>query len=304
MLDLNKRGFIISAIFLICVIAIGSILYSTKQTLDIETEEKIRVVVTIVPQAQFVEKVGGDRVSVTVLVPPGASPHTYEPAPSQMMEVAKAEMYAKVGSGIDFELTWMDKIISTNPSMLVVDCSQGIQLIDMATVNDHEEHDHIGKDPHIWLSPKNAMIMVDNIYEGLVKIDPDNNGYYSQNKDAYIKALRDLDNNISNTFSGMATKKFMVYHPSWGYLAKEYGLEMIPIEEEGKAPTPEGMARLVKQAKENKIKVIFATPEFETKTAETIAHEIDGSVVLTSPLEKDYINMLTKISNEIARALM
>ena len=187
--------------------------------------------------------------------------------------------------------------------MQIIDCSQGIELIEMATA-DIRDHDHVGQDPHIWLSPKNAMVMVDNIYEALVKIDPDNRHYYSQNKDVYIETLRDLDNNMRNIFSNMATKKFFVYHPSWGYFANEYDLEMIPIEEEGKAPTPEGIIHLIKQAKENNIRVIFATPEFETETAETVAHEIGGSVVLLSPLEKDYINMLTKISNEITESMM
>lgn len=301
---MNIRICAIIAVVLIGTIIAGSFFYLSSPTPITQPEEKNRVVVTIVPQAQFVEKVGGDKVLVTILVPPGASPHTHEPTPSQISEVAKADMYAKVGTPIEFELAWMDKIISVNPDMLVVDCSKGIHLLDMTShSHDREEHDNVRKDPHIWLSPKNAIIMVNNIYEGLIKIDPENKEFYYNNKETYIKDLQELDKALSDTFSGLTIKKFMVYHPTWGYLANDYGLEMIPIEEEGKEPTAEGLAHLIKQAKEYNIRVIFATPEFRTDTAKTIAKEIDGSVVLVSSLEKDYIAMLTKISREIEKSL-
>jgi zinc transport system substrate-binding protein len=235
------------------------------------------------------------------MVPPGANPHTYEPRPSQMKEVALAQMYAKVGTGLDFELVWMPKIIETNPNMLVVDSSKGIQLIEMVAQNNEDQLG--GKDPHIWLSPKRAIIMVENMYEGLVKIDPDNKEYYAKNKDVYIDSLKELDRTIMQTFSGLKTKKFMVYHDSWGYLAYDYGLEQIPIKKEGKDPTPEGIANLIDQARENNITIIFASPEFETQTAKTIAKEIDGSVIMISPLAKDYINNLKRMSDEISKSL-
>ena len=245
-------------------------------------DNKIGVVVTILPQAEFVERIGGDKVKVTVMVPPGASPHTYEPTPSQLKEVSNAKMYAKVGSGIEFELAWMDKILSVNKKMLVVDCSKGIELID--------------NDPHIWLSPKNAKIMVENIYQGLVQVDPANQEYYARNKEKYLQELDKLDNEIARALSGRENRKIMVYHPAWTYFAREYGLEQIPIEKEGKEPTPQGIASLIRQARENNITVIFASPQFSTKTADVIAKEIDGRVVLISPLEKNYLENMRKVA--------
>jgi zinc transport system substrate-binding protein len=306
----NNRKYILLTLVLITILLVSLILYSLNNTPNLESNEKIKVIVTLVPQVEFVERIGGDKVSVTVLVPPGGSPHTYEPTPSQMQKIAQANMYAKVGSGIEFELTWLDKILETNPNMLIVDCSFGIQLIDMTDppkndlmeTNDYN-HESVGKDPHIWLSPRNVVIMVENIYKGLVKLDKDNKDYYKKNEDSYIDALQRLDKRLNSTFSGLSVKKFLVYHPAWGYLAHDYGLEQIPIEEEGKAPTPAGLATLVDQAKENKIKVIFATPEFETKTAEMIANEIGGSVILISPLAEDYIENLNIISEEIVKSL-
>jgi zinc transport system substrate-binding protein len=298
-MDMKRINYIAILFTIIVIITIG--LISLYQSSNLDYDEKPRVVVTILPQAEFIEKIAGDKVSITTMVPPGASPHTYEPRPSQMKEVAEAEMYAKVGTGLDFELVWMPKIIETNPNMLIVDSSEGTHLIEMGAHDN--EHPLGAKDPHVWLSPKKAIIMVENLYEGLVKIDPDNKEYYAKNKDVYINSLKELDSIIMQTFSGLKTKKFMVYHDSWGYLAYDYGLEQIPIAKEGKEPTPEGIVNLIDQARENNITIIFASPEFEIQTAKTIAEEIDGSVILISPLAKDYIENLKKMSDEISKSL-
>jgi zinc transport system substrate-binding protein len=298
-MNMNRINYIAIIFTIIVIIAVG--LLSLYQSSDLDYVEKPRVVVTILPQAEFIEKIAGDKVSITTMVPPGASPHTYEPRPSQMIEVAEAEMFAKVGTGLDFELVWMPKIIETNPNMLIVNSSEGIHLIEIGAQNN--EYPLGGKDPHVWLSPKRAIIMVENLYEGLVKIDPDNKEYYTRNKDVYINSLKELDSTIMQTFSGLKTKKFMVYHDSWGYLAYDYGLEQIPIQKEGKEPTPEGIATLIDQARENNITIIFASPEFEIQTAKTISEEIDGTVILISPLAKDYIENLKRMSDEISKSL-
>ncbi len=298
-MNMNRINYIAIIFTIIVIIAVG--LLSLYQSSDLDYVEKPRVVVTILPQAEFIEKIAGDKVSITTMVPPGASPHTYEPRPSQMKEVTKAEMFAKVGTGLDFELVWMPKIIETNPNILIVNSSEGIHLIEMGAHDN--EYQLGGKDPHVWLSPKKAIIMVENLYEGLVKIDPDNKEYYTKNKDVYINSLKELDSTIMQTFSGLKTKKFMVYHDSWGYLAYDYGLEQIPIQKEGKEPTPEGIATLIDQARENNITIIFASPEFEIQTAKTISEEIDGTVILISPLAKDYIENLKRMSDEISKSL-
>ena len=191
---MSGRSYAILAVLFICLIAVSLFYFYPSQNSLIEHDEKIGVIVTIVPQAEFVERDGADKVSVVILVPPCASPHTYEPTPSQMQKIAKAKIYAKVGSGIEFELVWMGKIIAINPDMLIIDCSEGIELIDMSShYHEHEleihENQHFGKDPHIWTSPRNAKIMVENIYNGLIEIDPNNKKYYAQNKDAYINDL-------------------------------------------------------------------------------------------------------------------
>ncbi len=279
-------------------------------------EQKIGVVVSILPQAEFAERVGGDRVMVTVMIPPGGNPHTYELTPRQLEEVSRAKIYAKVGSGIEFELVWTDKIISVNSEMLVVDCSRGIDLIESADNSEHEdengelnEEEFTGErtyhnyNPHVWLSPANAKIMVENIYSGLIEVDPDGRNSYYENKVDFQNELDELDNEIRKILSGKKNRKILVYHPAWTYFARDYHLEQIIIEKEGKEPTAEGIRNLISQAKLYNIKLIFASPELSVKSAETIAREIGGSVVLISPLEKDYLANMRKAAEAFGQAL-
>jgi zinc transport system substrate-binding protein len=264
-----------------------------------QTDHRAGVVVTILPQAEFAEKVGGEKVKITVMVPPGASPHTYEPKPTQMTALAEAEMYAKVGSGVEFELVWMEKLIATNKGMLVVDCSEGVELEEMVAGDEQEEEGNGGMDPHIWMSPVNARIMVRNICAGLVEVDPVNSSYYEQNRDAYLQEMAEIDREIRDGLSQVKNRRFMVYHPALGYFAREYNLDMLPIEWEGKEPTAAGLESLIQQAKAHDIRIIFAEPQFDPKSAEVIADAIGGKVVLIDPLARDYIGNLRLILNEM-----
>ena len=288
----------ISASVLVLVVVLAFSVASCEQRE--EASEKVGVVVTLLPQAEFVESVGGEKVEITVMVPPGVSPHTYEPVPSQMAALAGAEMYAKVGSGVEFELVWMDKLLAINKDILVVDCSRGIELQKMA---DEHEDEHGALDPHIWMSPRNAQIMVQNIYEGLAQVDPDNRVYYEQNRDAYFQKLNQLDQDIRDGLSRVANRSFMVYHPAFGYFAGEYNLTMLPIEKEGKEPTPAGLVNLIEQAKEHDIKVIFAEPQFNPQSAEVIAGAIEGRVIFINSLARDYIMNMRGLMDELVQVM-
>ena len=251
---------------------------------------------------------GADLVDVTIMVPPGASPHTYDPTPQQMRELADAEMYAKVGSGVEFELVWMDKLIEQNRGILVVDCSHGVELIRMAASSaDHEIESsgdaHGAMDPHIWMSPRNAGTMVENICDGLVQLDPDNRQVYEANRDAYLQTLAELDHDIAAGLAGVSNRVFMVYHAALGYFANDYDLTMLPVEEEGKEPTAAGLARLIDQAFAHDIRVIFASPQFNPQSANVIAEQIGGSVILIDPLARDYVANLYTLLDELALAM-
>lgn len=291
---------ILLALVLAAALAVSAMSCEQKERIS----EKIGVVVTIQPQAEFVESVGGERVEVNVMVPPGANIHIYEPTPSQMTALAEAEMYAKVGSGVEFELVWIDKLVAVNKKMLIVDCSKGVELQEMIGEYEHEgEREHGVMDPHIWMSPLNAQIMVRNICDGLVQVDPDNKPYYERNRDTYLQKLAELDQIIRDVLSGLTNRRFMVYHPAFGYFAREYNLTMIPIEEEGKEPTAAGLARLIEQAKEHEIKVIFAEPQFNPQSAEVIAEALGGEVVFVNPLAGNYIANLRSLLDELVQVM-
>ncbi|MCX6004828.1 MAG: zinc ABC transporter substrate-binding protein [Chloroflexi bacterium] len=285
-----------SAIPLIIVLLFNLLTVACTQAPQQASDGKIGVIVSILPQEEFAKSVGGDRVEVTVMVPPGANPHTYEVTPAQMVQLSRAKIYAKVGSPLEFELTWLDKLIAQNKDILVVDCSKGIELMEST------DPDEPGIDSHIWTSVCNVKIMVGNICDGLSKIDPLNRQYYEQNRDDYLMKLDSLDSNIKSTLDGAADRTFIVYHPAWGYFARDYGLKQLGIEREGKEPKAAYMARLINEAKTSNIKIIFVSPEFDIRSAETIAHEIGGSVVAISDLYPDYLENMRNVARAIREA--
>lgn len=290
----RKKIIIISGFILILIILTVAYLYTSPGNNTGSRDGKIGVVVTVGPQEEFVKRVGGDRVNVTVMVPPGADPHTYEPLPNQMKQVQEAQIYFQVGSGVEFELSWMGKLTSMNPQLKLVNSSTGIQLI--PNTAESEE----GSDPHVWVSPRNAKVMVENIYQSLVRADPENKDYFTKNRDDYFKELDELDKNITQRLSGKNNTKIMVYHPAWAYFCKDYNLQQISIQQDGKEPTPQALASLVDTARRENIKVIFVSPEFSTSNAKVIANEIDGKVVVVDPLSKDYLKNMQKVAEAFA----
>jgi len=284
---------LVAAIFVVLLLAAAT---AGCTGTDRQDTGEVAVAVTIPPEQEFVERVGGDHVRVILLVPPGADPHTYEPPPGVLADVAGADMYAVVGSGIEFELAWREKIAALNPGMRVVDCSRGVDLI---AAGDGE---HAGADPHIWTSPKNAKIMVEEIRDGLIAVDPANAEDYRRNADAYLGELDALDAEIAGALAASGVKTVMVYHSSWAYLARDYGFVEVPIENEGKEPSPQRIEHLIKQAKEEKIRVIFASPEHSTRSAEVIADAIGGTVVTVSPLAKDYLANMRHVASTFAES--
>ena len=253
-------------------------------------------------------------MEVTILIPPGGNPHTYELTPRQMNMLSKTDLYVKVGSGIEFELMWMKKIEDLNKSMPLCDVSKGITLIDTddeghddeykeEEENEHGHNHHGRKDPHIWLSPVNAIVITENIKDSLSKIDPENSDYYDRNAATLITKLKTLKQDISIKLDKISQRQFFIFHPAWGYFARDFNLVQIPIELSGKEPTPERLGNLVKQARKDGIKVIFSSPQFSRKSADVIAKEIKGKVVFIDPMSDDYLNNLEKTAQLFRESL-
>jgi len=250
-------------------------------------EDKIGVAVTIPPLAKLVEEVGGERVRVFVLIPPGADPRTYELKPGQLEMLGKVKVFVRVGSGLCFENELTNRLMGNAGGVLLVNASEGIKVV--------------GGDPHVWLSPRNAIIMVENIYRGLAEADPEGQAYYAQNKEKFQEKLLELDREIVRILSKAENRRFIVYHPAWGYFARDYGLTQIPIEREGKEPTMKSLIELVEEARKHHVKLVFASPEFNPKVAELVAREIEGRTVYLSPLDQNYVENLRRAALEIGR---
>ncbi len=265
-----------------------------------ESTGKLNITVSIVPQKYFVERVGGEYVDVNVMVLPGASPATYEPKPEQFQDLSDADAYVRIK--VPFENAWMDRIASANPDMLIVDTTEGIERVPMEAHHRHgeKEHEPENPDPHIWLSPELVRVQSQTIYEALVELDPVHQDAYEANLDGFIADIDALEIDIRETLEGVESRRFIVFHPAWGYFARDFGLEMIPIEIGGQEPSAAEMAELITEAQRERIKVIFAQPEFSTRDAETIASEIGGEVLLISPLAPEWLDNLRNVADTFA----
>lgn len=299
--------------FLLVVILLGGIsffLIGYKKNTTIQNnsgENKINVMVSILPQVDFVQRIGGDKVMVSEMIPPGFSPATYDPSPEQLKKLQLADIYFRIGH-IAFEKSQMKKLENLNSKMTVIDTSKSITLLELAT-HSHEEDEHkedeyeAGDDPHIWLSPKLVKIQAKHIYESLVKFKPTEKEYFLANYNKFIKDLNKLDVKLKNTFTSIKGKTILVFHPAFGYLANEYGFTQEAIEIEGKDPSPEHLKEIIDEAKADKINVIFVQKQFSTKNAEAIAKEIKGVVIQIDPLTKNYFDNLEKMSDTIVKVL-
>lgn len=280
--------------------------------------QPLQVFVSVLPQKTFVEKIGGNHVKAQAMVRPGHNPHTYDPTPRQIRDLTKAALYVR--TGIPFEQVWMERLRSANPHMHVLDARAGI---DLRVIEHHEhgheeeheghhhngDHDHNGgsegeveRDPHIWTSPPLVKRMAANIRDVLIELDPVNGQDYTNNYDAFAAELDSLDSDIRAMLENVPTRKFMVFHPAWGYFADTYGLTQIPIENEGKEPGARALTALIQQAKDENVKVILVQPQFNQRSAEQVARSIDGRVVAIDPLSPDYLNNLREVAQLIAES--
>lgn len=265
----------------------------------------LRVFVSVLPQKTFVERIGGERVQVEAMVRPGDSPHTYEPTPRQVAALADADLYVAVGG--TFEDAWMGRIRSTNPRMAIVNTGEGLNLRALQA-HDHDggeeaapdEGRHQSKDPHLWTSPPLVRQMAARIRDALTELDPAQGPFYAANYASFATELDDLDRDIRAQLAGLTNRRFMVFHPSWGYFADTYGLTQVPIEHEGKEPGPKALVALIEQARREQVKVIFVQPQFSRKAAAQIAAAIDGRVEVMDPLAADYSANLRRVAAALA----
>ena len=289
----------------------------------VSVAEPLRVFASVLPIKTFVEQVGGEHVDARAMVRPGFNPHIYDPTPQQISALAGAALYVR--TGVPFEQAWMTRIQSANPKMQVLDARDGISLRvleahDHHDHHDHHEHDHghhkpshksghhddahtDEKDPHVWTSPVLVRHMAGVIRDKLTELAPQHATDFARNHDAFVAELDTLDQELHALLDPLPNRKFMVFHPAWGYFADAYGLIQVPIENEGKKPGARALAALIDQAKHDGIKVVFVQPQFDKRQARQVANAIGGAVIAVDPLASDYVDNLRRVGHEFAKAL-
>ena len=240
----------------------------------------VTVTVTISPYKFFVDQIAKGKVDVNVMVSNGNNPETYEPYAQQMMELSKSALYLKVGS-IGFEQTWMKKLQDNAPDMKVIDTSVGIKPAKTPGGN---------IDPHVWMSCSNARIIASNILKALCELEPKNKAFFEKNYQSLLSIIDKRDSTIKESFKKDPdlVRKFVIYHPILTYFARDYQLEQLAIEEEGREPSAAQLKSLIERARKEKIKFCLIQAEFANRNTTTFIKESRTKSMDINPLQGDW----------------
>ena len=263
-----------------------------------KTKQKV-IFVSILPLKYFADKIVGDIYKVEVTVPPGAGPETYSPTPKQMILLSESQAYFSIGY-LGFEQVWLENFKSSNPDLPVFATSKRIDLIK----DEHQDgdHEHLqGVDPHIWSSPKTARLIAGNIYSGMIQIDPENGDTYRKNYNLLLAQIAMVDSTVTNLLDGANSKKFIIFHPALGYFARDYGLEQLSIEFEGKVPSPKHLQEVINAAKSGNTKIVLIQKEFDKRNAEIIAQETGCKMLQIDPLDYNWPEQMIDIAKKISQ---
>ena len=259
------------------------------------------ITVSIAPFKYFVEEIAGNDFTVNIMVPAGADPHTYEPFPEQINKLRKSAGYISNGY-LGFEMNWLDRFYETNPAMKKLSLGDGI---DPLASEHHHAGGHLeGADPHYWVSPRCALVIAESVEKFLSELNPLRKQKYETNYQLLISKIQEVDAKAKELFSQLSSKDFMIYHPNLAYIARDYGLEEIPVEFEGKEPTPFRMKELIDRARKDNLKTIFVQVEYDTKNAKAIAGEIGAKIILIDPLSENWQKSTMDIINALHTSLV
>jgi zinc transport system substrate-binding protein len=248
------------------------------------------VVVSVAPQAWLVERLAGDSVDIVVLIPPGASPATYEPTMRQLEAMERAALYVKVGHpGFPFERTWLDRLLEGRGDLAVVDSSRRIE--------------QTAGDPHVWVAPPAVRAMVPDVAAAIAAIVPPERQAIAERQEALLAEIDSLDAEIRAALAGLERRRFYVFHPAWGAFAAAYGLEQVSIEHDHKEPDAHRLHGLLERARADAADVVFVQPQFSRRSAEVVADEIGARVVTIDPLARDWPDNLRRVTAALVEAL-
>ena len=256
------------------------------------------VLVSVAPHKYFVEKIAKGTVNVLLMVPAGASAHTYEPTPRQMVAVSKATLWFRIGES--FETRAIQALKSHHPDLKIVDLREGLDLI---STNDHPGSCKCCKgafDLHFWLSARQAQIQAQTIAAALSQAFPDQANFYQANLETFRQELKELDQKIQTLLNPLKNRNILVSHPAYAYFCRDYTLQQHAIEIEGKDPTPQQMTKLLNLARQLKITTIFIQMQYNNKAAKLVAETLNACLVTLDPYSENYIPTMLEIAHAFA----
>ena len=276
------------ATFIICVLLIVGC--TTKSDSDKKT-----IFVTITPMQSIIEEITAGDFDIEVIVPKGASPETFEPTPKQVTSFSDAELIFSTGL-IDFEQSLVERI---SGDAEVVNLSNGIELIAGSCSHGNHKHKH-GIDPHIWTSPRALRTMVTNAHKAIMAHYPDS-VKYTEATGRLLERIDALDTYCATRIKAEGVEAMMIYHPAYTYYARDYGIEQIAIEHDGKEPSLRQTTALIEKAKEHGVKAILRQPQYSEDKVRAIANDAGAEIITTDPLAEDILGEIERVTEIICR---
>jgi zinc transport system substrate-binding protein len=260
-------------------------------------DRPLRVAVSVPPQAYFVDRIGGERVRTTVLIPPGTDPHAWEPAPRQIAGLDDADLFVAIGHpAFAFEDRLLEAARRRRAGAVLLTMSAGIPLLGPGDGG-------IEGDPHVWLAPSTVTIAARNIADGLARVDPPGAAHYRRNLEALLAQVEVIDGRLQEALAGKRPRTLLVDHPAWGYLAQDYGLEQLAVEREGKEPTPRQLVELLQRARSRGVRTVFVQEGSSPRAAYAVAAELGARVVPLDPMAYDWVANMERVASALAEAL-
>ena len=263
----------------------------------VKTPTSPTITVSIEPLRYFTENIAGNHFRVVSFVPEGTSPETYDPTPQQMVGLGQSTAFFRIGY-IGFEQAWMNRIGRNVPNLPIFDMSDNIELIYGHRHHADETGEGINVDPHVWSSVTNGIIIANNVCNALCKLDSIHATEYMERCDSLTKVIRQVGQHIRTTLENKGTT-FLIYHPALSYFARDYGLQQISIEKEGKEPSPAYLQELMTICRQRGVRVIFVQKEFDVRHAQLIANELQLQLVPINPLNYRWPDELMEIANAL-----
>jgi len=267
---------------------------------------KLRIAATINPLADMVRQIGGQDIEVITILPPGASPHTFEPTPEQIRQLQGVKLILVIGHGFD---DWSRVLAQNIPGAQLTAVDPGVPLRQLPADQIESDMPDQYQDPHYWLSVPNAKIMSKNIADLLDRADPARKQTHAANLAAFTARLDGLDRDIRNGLTGLTRKELITHHNAWGYFADAYGLKVVGTFEvsPGKEPTPQQIADLQAKVKEYGIRTVFSEPQLSDQSLRPFVQDLNLQIAILDPegglRNMGYIDLMRYNADTIANAL-